>query len=311
MSLSNSFSIFIVRVIEKSSSKNSNLSEFDGITDLKAFLYKVFSSKENAVNKIDLEQRAFSVEKITDKDGFLSGLIKTGLYGFESGIVDTETGLVKYKKKKTDADITPFYWAFYIPKNSSKGMLITQNIGNHGILDLVKDIIQREFSEKFQNHSLCINTQTPMEVVKHFCSDGQMMRIFLIKHTIPSDIADRLSPGSSEQQGSLELAIRPRAKNFFKNLSNRLVEYLAETDIDNSFIEFPGFEYDEIKADIKLNGRTRKVRFSNPKSFRFKIEIDDEEDLKKGVDGYLTFDSLNTIGKKYIKDLTERVGILS
>lgn len=93
----------------------------------------VYSKKLNKEEESVFEiEKASIIKACKDKKyNYIYAKIKTGDYGVESEIIDVDTGNLAFKKKKTHAEIKPFYFMILIPLQQDKkpiqrGMIIFQ-----------------------------------------------------------------------------------------------------------------------------------------------------------------------------------------
>ncbi|MBF0271093.1 MAG: hypothetical protein HQL98_03305 [Magnetococcales bacterium] len=309
MAYSHSLSAHLIVIQERRHNVRLRFGRFDDINNLIDVVCGYFNEiEQEKYKKFVVLMKTVSVGNIINNGSSLSGILRSGQYGYQSNIVDAESGDLSYVKKKTDADMIPFYWRFFVPNHSYKGILLTQSVGPSGILELIRKIVVERFSSDYPDYKIVINPLAPEDAVKKLLKSGDVARLAFIKHTIPSDHADRLQLGSGERDGVMEVSFKPKDKTIFHKFA-RLTEYLNGDRSIGSVFEFEGFEYDDIKAEIQINGRKRVVSLSEPRKFKVRIDVDEEEELTKGQDGFPTFNSLNNISERIINDLSVEMGI--
>lgn len=68
--------------------------------------------------------------------------VKTGEYGIESEIVDSETGVVTYTRSQNEADVMPFGCCIMVPSGEhTRGVFVFQSIGRYGIVTIMKKYV--------------------------------------------------------------------------------------------------------------------------------------------------------------------------
>ncbi|MBF0383474.1 MAG: hypothetical protein HQL69_20840 [Magnetococcales bacterium] len=308
MSYSVSLSAYVIRVKQKRSNNSLLLGQFDGVRNVRAIIKRYFEGiQRNRFVVDEVASKAVSVENIQEEGTLLRGVLRSSLYGYASNIIDINSGDISYSKKRRDADMIPFYWDFCLPERSNKGIMLVQSFGNMGIREQIRSHIETTFAAQFPEHILDIRPLVPENAVRKFFEDGEVHKLAFIRHTISSDYANQFLPGAGEREGEMELAFKPKDKYIFSHLEGLIRYFRGDCEIDEVF-EFEGFEYDNIKAQIQVNGKIRTVSLSDPRKIASRFDVD--RDLEKGLDGFPTFNSLKTVSRGIIVDLARSMEIM-
>ena len=145
--MAQSFSLAYYRIsLNKRNSKDLvELSDMRKGEDYFDIIYNIVLGWRYKIGKLNIKRddenkKVFRVKKndkgidMLYREGrFLDGIIESGDYGSEEPVVDITTGESKHTKNTNESLLKPFYFLFYIPKNSVYGFLILERIGTLGI----------------------------------------------------------------------------------------------------------------------------------------------------------------------------------
>jgi len=160
MTLSFSLAYYSITLNIRNSKDLVELSDYRRGNDYLDVIYDIVSGwkYESANLKINKEkdfQKVFRIKK--DENGndmlyrqgrFIDGILESGDYGSEEPVVDITTGEARHTKKTTESLLKPFYFLFYVPKNSVYGFLILERIGTLGIYTIINKALLDYFKSK-------------------------------------------------------------------------------------------------------------------------------------------------------------------
>lgn len=160
MTLSFSLAYYSITLNIRNSKDLVELSDYRRGNDYLDVIYDIVSGwkYETANLKISKEkdfQKVFRIKK--DENGndmlyrqgrFIDGILESGDYGSEEPVVDITTGEARHTKKTTESLLKPFYFLFYVPKNSVYGFLILERIGTLGIYTIINKALLDYFKSK-------------------------------------------------------------------------------------------------------------------------------------------------------------------
>ena len=128
-----------------------------------------------------------------------------------------------------------------------------------------------------------------------------MTQLKFISYKIPSDVIDSYEDGGHvEEAGTAELTIKARRRERIPLLA--LVRDVVNGNRRvNEMIELSGFDYDNVKVEIELNGRQKIIDLSNPMNLRASYDI--TSDVVIGDDGHPVFESIDNIALDLLGDL--------
>ncbi|MEB3120932.1 MAG: hypothetical protein VKL41_06880 [Snowella sp.] len=279
------------------------LSSFDGYTDLFSvildFLQNNLVSNTNIKN--DLYKSYIKISELVRKERIISGIVESGHYGVPSKIRDVETDLITYKKKRNDADVLPFYFLFYLPKDTNEGILILQRTGIYGVRTDIGSFLNKHFSSKYKNFLMEINTLVNQEQIKKLLYKGVIKKLRCVKYSASRDRFDGLDEGHEEFPLDIEIVLSANRIPFI----NKIKEFFDSNCSVKNLIELRdfNFDYDTVKIDLEINGSLRTVDLSYLPRVRNSFDISDK--IVRGDDGQPTFQSIHEVSYDYLQDIIE------
>jgi hypothetical protein len=308
--------VYTIRVRE-SRTKDKFLpidSFFDG-TDFLKFFQDYISSFDHQLEINDTQKRSLKLDSsklsLMTTDRIISGIIESGDYGYESTIYDTGSGEERYKRQVEDTEIKPFYFLLYLPRDENKGFVILQRFGIYGIHSIFRNHLDSFFKTKYSNLQLDFNPFVSQQLARKFIENGGIRELTLIRHNLPTDIADRLGmSGHEEDIMSIELKIKSR-RNRFLPLNNRVKRFIENPnarmfevrELDN--LGFDGSH--KSKINVRLGNNNRTIDLSDTMQLRPYYDIDAK--VEKDASGHPKFSSIDLIAKDFITDLQKEVGL--
>lgn len=296
-----SLAAYSVNVWNPHDREDEYLSDFDGEGgDVLDFLGTVLGGiKAKTLDQVELQQ-AFSIPRLDKRNRTLSGIIETGRYGHESDLINVKTSKVVYQRKKTDAEMLPFYFYFEIPEGVEEGILILQRTSAFGIRKILAWVLKVAFEKQYPEYKLKIAPVVAESEVKKFIK-GKIQKIHLIKKTIPADIADSYDKGHHEVHGTVELVIRASKRStlpmntwlsgIFQNRRPGGVFAVDEED----------FAYDNVRAEVKIGHATRTVDAARPERIRSYFDVTDKVQI--GPKGHPLYNSIQEQADKLAEEL--------
>ncbi len=140
-----SLSSYSIRIKDSSRDDYVLLDEFLPKKDFLSFVQEYFSFVETKLQLDEENKKLIRInnQKIKTVKRQIRGIIETGEYGFESEIIDTKKGTLKYKRAVEDAELLPFYFLISLPKGKDKGIIILQRFGQFGISKILRDSLNQ------------------------------------------------------------------------------------------------------------------------------------------------------------------------
>ena len=215
------------------------------------------------------KSKTFSIEKDsvkysdTDIFGTMSFTIISGAYGIESDMTDSNTNEILFHRDTHVADNKKFNVLVFVPKDVGdssviKGILIFQTIATYG----VKSITVERIKGFIKNIGLSIDTRSisVSALIEKLINDGGLHKITLIKDRISLNDADNMLISSGREEKSF---IKPKLQPAWLQ---KLLLLFDKRD-KSAIYEIEGEEYEDIRVQFDLGGRTRTASLSNIDKF--------------------------------------------
>lgn len=301
--------VYTLKVREKGKKKNFLPPEnFFGQNDFLNFFQEYVKSFDQQLElneakkkslKLDSETLSFSAFERT-----ISGVIESGDYGYTSTGINIRTGKKSYDRTVEDTEIRPFYFLMYLPKGKGMGFVILQRIGVYGINSVFKRHLYNFFESRFANLKLDLDQFVSKELARAFVERGNIKEVTLVKNNLPADIAEKIDmKGYSREIKSLELKIKAKSR---LDINDKAAKFM--NDPNAAFFEVEalknlGFDGEhKITVRSSFNGNTRTIDLTETGQIRPYYDVD--SDINKSADGHPVFESIDSVAKELIKELT-------
>lgn len=277
---------------------NGNFEQF-----IKDFFDSMYSVDKNEERKktVQLDTNNFTLNIANRK---ISGIIKSGEYGSEGNIIDSDTGEIKYKKKADEADEKPFYFLLHFPENKDEAIIILQRTGNLGIVDVVNYKLRNFLKKKYNHLTLEFQPLVTKELMNLFMNESIIRKVTLTKYILPSDVATKVRKKDHDEKPiAMELSFRaPRGGMLDRKIIKKFVEDPNTKIFSIKGIKQLGFD-NNYSAAIQVihNGNVRTVDLTDTGQVRPYYDVHDEIEQEKS--GHPNFISINTSANKLLNDL--------
>lgn len=229
-----------------------------------------------------------------------AGRLETGSYGYSSTIRDVETSNIILEKLPTYAETLPFFYSFYVPHEGDGCVCVFQRFKNFGYKSVFEEDFKAYFRERLPNVRFTINPLLPEEYVTRFVDEGRILKLRLIKHNLPEDLADAvLDNRNGADDSSAELVISARARGDLgvnPTIRERIWGVIRhQTSLQDAF-EVQDFQYDNIKIEVKMGRTTKTLNIGDLENLTGYYDITDEVVINNGHPEY---NSILGISKEY------------
>jgi hypothetical protein len=292
-----------VRKLNARSNDNLKFGKFDGAHALRTVLQKILHSYPKYA-ALKLHEKIFKVDLDGGNAGPLTGLIMSGDYGQAGDIIDSTNGSVSYKKKKTESLAEPFFFYIAVPDHETRGIVVLQQAGLHGVKGLFETAVVGVFEKQYQDYRLHVRQLTVADALAEYLKTGDVEELIIEKHEIPADIADLYGGQKKTYPGTFTQSIKSSAGLFKKD---GLIAFAKGQKKLEDVFEFDDHGFDVVKAKIRIGNETKPVNLTKPDSISMSVDI--TADIKFGADGHPTRASLKSEFDKVAKDLAKRGGI--
>ena len=237
----------------------SLLDHFYGIANAAIDEYNRDRTTENifAYNDVDFQTVRNDAEQ--DVYQILYLRIKTGDYGEESEIVNSETGEITHNKSVEEADVLPFGCCVIVPCGEyTEGIVLVQSLGRNGITGIIKKKFNEYVRQLDGQLRAVLNPIVPRGYMERLLTHGVLKSIRLISYGIPDDAADRYGVDRGTSKVIRERVIR-KPIGFVHNKYNQIMECVRGERAYNSIVELDDFEIDDFKMEFSVGKRDKTI----------------------------------------------------
>ena len=302
-----SIGCYTIRITDKNTKENLPLGAFKRKGDLKRVLRR-FLKERRAEYSVDGErQKLLRVQEFRTKGRRISGIVVTGEYGYEADLYNVDTAEVSYQRNNSDAEMMPFYFLMELPVQHDEGVILLQRRSNLGIRTAFLRDFGDFFKERYPNLKISFNTLVPPELVNEYLKNGRLTKMRFIRYTIPSDRADAYDGlGHVEEEGTAEMVFTPRRGDSLSWLGRRVRDVLDGKREITELVEFPEFEYENVKVELAVGGSRKTLDLSN--TMKMNPYVDVTPDVKLGEDGHPEFNSIEDAALELLDSLGDKLG---
>lgn len=249
------------------------------------------------------KKKDLEIEHVYLKDRFCYG---TAFYG-SFGKFRKAKNVITKKTKNMDVDTAPeepFYFLFYIPENSDRGIAIFERKGTIGTKDLFERFIEKELLKKsMKGFHLDYAGYLPKKIVLDYIKRGEILAFEFTD--IPSHDKyeeNRINHLFKKVRGTMKIKLqidkyaRPSAKQLLYKLINK--ELSLEKN-DNDFIILGEIDTENSKVEVKV-GKSKRFFYINGNSIRPFMDITNDITYE---DGHPKFKDIHDIALEYAKSL--------
>lgn len=272
-------------------------------------LYDILQNmmKTNAISGLlqkPNEKKVFRYSSpVREKDGSVHGIIESGEFGYAQEFVETQTNIISYNKKKTEAGLLPFFIRVAPTKTPHQAILVCQKFKTYGVKSHFNEALGRELQKIDKDWVLKIDKIVPSKLINRYLNDGEVKNIRLISHEKPSDVAEELSQIADDKNAStVELVIRARRG---KSFGQDILGWFKKNKPLTGLLTLPNMHYDTVKADVEIGGKRKTLNLSNMQKIGALIDITDE--IMLDAKGHPTVTSLINVSGDLIEDIKKEL----
>jgi|GEM_PF-2462214 len=299
---------YFIRIKEKHSDKYLDLENIPKSTGGKITLNDVFNQfLSQYVKNIylnDKERKTLFIDDVDTNGDFISGIIKTGEYGYETDFYDIiQKKHIPSAKREEHSEERPFFFLFHQPKlrNPDIGVLILQKFKQFGTKTMLEEVLNDILYNTNPKLSIEIHPIINNDLMKKLKS-SRLIELRLIKRKIPKDIADKnLIENYEDVREERSFKVRWNRSISLKNIGARVEEALK--NIEYPYTEVEKERYDEVKLVVKSGESEETITLGDFPEFAESMSLDEKKlQLEKG---FPTKETLLPYAKRYINTILE------
>lgn len=255
---------------------------------------------ENQKELLSLENKSIKVQK---ESRLISGIFKSGNYGYGAEIVHRRTG-AKKPMGVDEAPMLPFYFLFAVPVKRNVGLVLLSRFGNHGVTSVFRQEFIQFFRKQYSGFMIDFGGFISADLADEY-KNGQIRKFSLKRYNLPPDIAERLGLHEyTETISSIELIVRAKQGRYFQKLQEKINRGMNGKN--TRFMEVPeldmiGFDaYRQVQVEAKFGHDKKTFEFGTSPGFLPYYNINDE--VKKDAENHPIFEDIDRIAKKYLDE---------
>jgi hypothetical protein len=254
--------------------------------------FKTMKSKGRIYNKS--QSLVMIDELLENNDKYISGVMKTGEYGYEEEFYevssnentkeDTEGDILieqelqrKFVKPKDMAGVLPFVFSFYITNHGNKKLYVAlERFGSFGIKTKIQNELNkflRQQYPEYNNLKITLNDLIAEKVIANYYEQEGMRSLKFTRYELPVDIAEKIrNNGADPKDYMIEFTVKPKRRGLRLPTFKSIQKFFSTKNKDiHSILEIKHnkeLEYDNIAATLMVNGKAKKIDFSNFMKFK-------------------------------------------
>lgn len=233
-----------------------------------------------------------------------TGILETGSYGYSSKIYDRETNNVIFIKSPENPEMLPFFYGIYTPEEGTECICVFQRFSNFGFKTIFEDALVDYFKENYSNYRLALNPLLPSDYINNFINDGRILKLRLLKNGLPEDLADALGNNHNETS-ELIIKAEPRGDLHIMDRIRRILN--GERTVTQAF-EVQGFEYDNVKIEVRVGNTTRTLDLSELENITGYFDITEDVETENG---HPIYDSIQEVSKVFAEHFLRERNIIN
>lgn len=241
-------------------------------------------------------------ETLSLQENLFTGVMKRGHNGQETDIDELLKGKPNTLStvKSDHYNSIYFYFLLHLPNPETDYLLfMAQTYRQYGFKELFEESFKSYIKDRYNNEVTC--TISPLTIPKLFSKyikEGDVRKLRFKKHSLPQNAENLLGPEDSKNQKDYELETSIKAKKKgFTGIKNIDFEKTTFVEVFSNL----GIEYDEVYADISINGRKRVINITNPDKFTASFDITNQVSKEQGTQKPV-FKEMNIEAIKILKE---------
>ena len=232
----------------------------------------------------------------------VSGILKTGNYGFAAELENVNTGATKTRDVE-DCQLVPLFFRFDFKKGKNEGILLLQRYGVYGAKKTLEDDIGSFLAEKDADLKFSLNPIVDLDVVEKMFA-GELKEIHFISHEIPTDIADTIHLDVAQTQGTLKMVLSAKRKRQFMP---GFLDFLRPLYQAGQCVEIHDVKYQEAQLVIRLDGKRRTICLTDLDKMR-SMPLDITREIRINEEGHPTFFSIAQKAEEIVPSFKKTLG---
>ena len=269
-----------------------DLWKFSGVNNLRQVLIEYFQDEMRTYKQISTN-RVFRVAQLLEGESTtVAGKYETGEYGFKSNLYDVSAKKISHNKKTSEADMLPFPFLFVLPQSDlavrrQNGMLLLARHKTFGVRTITIPHLKAYIEARFPGFQFNAARIFPAAQARSLLDKGILKGITLVKYRMPNALEDLLDQTDKAELQQVEIVFKSKRKSGFLGKS-KLMGLLEGRGNYRGLYESPDFACDNVKLDIELGGRKRRIDIGRQ---RVSSNVEITDDVEVDLSGFPTLQS--------------------
>jgi hypothetical protein len=255
--------VYTVRVKKKHGRKNEILDSLEDSGDFFQIVKDFLQANVNTHHDDQSAERTARIElvDVDEADRSIVGIIQVGAYGEAGHLVRAADGQLVFKKEREHADTSQFVFWLRITPERDEALLILGKSTRFGVKSAFVSLLKRSLQNLPKEFTLSANVFMQQETFEEFINEGDIQSIHFVRMGIMPNFEDNYDTGHGEVRGVSQLTFKV-AKNGALPIKNKLRQLLHGAANIGDFYELDDFPVQNIKVDIRVGRKIRRVDFS-------------------------------------------------
>lgn len=213
------------------------------------------------------------------------------------------------------AEVLPFIFKFYLMDHKNKKLYVAlQRFGQFGIKIRIEKELNKFFKERYpeyKNLSIKIHDLVSERVINEYYKKNGFKSLTLTRYELPKDLANVIeNNGANPKDFMIEYKIKPKKKGLripqLKGVSNF---FSSERKDVRNVIEIKQnkeFQYNDISAELMIDGKPKKLDFSN----FLKFKVYEVIDVKREENGHPNEKELLNEMERILKETIKNIELI-
>jgi len=247
------------------------------------------------------QDRVFRVELRNCAADVMSGVAIAGESGWEAELIDIQTRDHAYRRRVTDAEALPFYFAIEVRPGADEALVVLQKFGNRGVRTSFIGTLLHEMRRELRPLRVSVDPWFPRHLWEVYLEQGHLREVELTTWQVPSDVGDYVDSGHTQEEiGPVRLRFQAR-----RSLDLPLLSWVRRRLQTPGPVSVHGISYDDVKVRVNYRGSQKTIDLSTLDRTRPSYDITDE--IKLGADAHPEFSSIDETARRYLREFREEL----
>ena len=229
----------------------------------------------------------------------VSAFLEKGEYGIQNDLMHIRRKAVTHQRMVEDAEMMPYYFLAAIPKESKRGLIGFQVEGETSIKGYFEQCFEDFLRHKCGECDLEIERVVPKRLMNQYLTSGRVSRLRFVHLKVPKEIEESYMLEDIANDATIELQVKAKRGSAYLLTSN-IRSLLRRYKEGDDFVQIEGYEYDTLKVDVEVGGKSRTIDLAAPNKFRAGYNVTGKVVMKNGHPTYLSIDK---VGREIVREI--------